>query len=55
LCVEFVREDAAATTAVLLAWRDLLAGQGDAESVARRTGASAQIGVAQGRMALLGE
>jgi putative protease len=55
LGVEFVREDRAATAAVLQAWRELLAGRADAEALAQRTGASAQIGVAQGRMALLGE
>jgi putative protease len=53
--IEFVREDRAQTTAVLAAWQDLLAGRIAADALAARTGAVAQIGVAQGRMRLLHE
>lgn len=53
--VEFVREGRADVTAVLSAWRDLLAGRCDAAVVARRTGAASQFGVAVGGMKLLTE
>ena len=53
--VEFVREDSAAVTAVLAAFRDLLAGRIDAAAVAARTGAESRFGVAVGGMQLLGE
>lgn len=53
--VEFVREDRAATGEVLAAWREFLAHRIDADSLARRTGALAHIGVAQGNMTLVGE
>ncbi|MGE3174867.1 MAG: DUF3656 domain-containing protein [Planctomycetota bacterium] len=55
LRVEFVREDEAACRAALSAWTALLDGDLDAEGLSRRTGAHAQIGVAQGRMRLLTE
>ncbi len=53
--VEFVRETAAEVTQVLAAWQELLAGRMDADELMRRTGASGQIGVAQGGMKLLAE
>ena len=53
--VEFVREGAAEVERVLGAWRDHLAGAADAAQLAARTGASGQIGVAQGGMKLLSE
>jgi U32 family peptidase len=53
--VEFVREDGREVARVLSAWQELLAGRMDAEELARRTGASGQIGVAQGGMKLLAE
>ncbi len=53
--VEFVRETAAEVQRVLAAWRELLVGTIDAETLAARTGASGQIGVAQGGMQLLAE
>ncbi|MFT4841253.1 MAG: putative protease [Planctomycetota bacterium] len=51
--VEFVRETAAEVTGVLAAWQDVLAGRIDADELTRRTGASGQMGVAQGGMKLL--
>ncbi len=53
--VEFVRETGSVVRQVLGAWRDLLAGRGDAASLARRTGAASQFGVAEGGMRLLAE
>ncbi|MFN3244970.1 MAG: DUF3656 domain-containing protein [Planctomycetota bacterium] len=53
--VEFVRETADEVAAVLAAWREHLGGRIDADELARRTGASGQIGVAQGGMKLLAE
>ena len=53
--VEFVRESATEVQRTLAAWRDLLAGACDAETVAERTGATSQFGVAQGGMRLLAE
>ncbi|MGK0154147.1 MAG: putative protease [Neolewinella sp.] len=53
--VEFVRETAAEVTDVLAAWQDVLAGRIDADELTRRTGASGQMGVAQGGMKLLSE
>ncbi len=53
--VEFVREDGATVGNVVAAWRDLLAGRCDPATLARRTGAMSQFGVAQGGMALLAE
>ena len=53
--VEFVREGAAEVERVLGAWRDHLVGIADAAQLAARTGASGQIGVAQGGMKLLSE
>jgi U32 family peptidase len=53
--VEFVREDAAEVRRVLTAWRELLDGRIDAAALSRRTGATGQIGVAQGGMSLLAE
>jgi putative protease len=53
--VEFVRETAAEVTQVLAAWQDVLAGRIDADELTRRTGATGQIGVAQGGMKLLAE
>ena len=53
--VEFVRESAREVGAVLDAWRELLAGHLGPDELARRTGASGQIGVAQGGMKLLGD
>jgi putative protease len=53
--VEFVRETAAEVAAVVGAWRDMLAGRLEPETLARRTGACSQFGVAQGGMRLLSE
>lgn len=53
--VEFVRETAAETTRVLAAWRDRLAGTIDGPTLAQRTGALGQVGVAEGGMQLLAE
>ncbi|MBK8100463.1 MAG: U32 family peptidase [Planctomycetes bacterium] len=53
--VEFVRESQEQVTTVLRAWRELLAGRLDAASLATRTGAHSQFGVAQGGMKLLAE
>jgi len=53
--VEFVRENGTEVQHVLQAWQDLLAGRIDGDELARRTGASGQIGVAQGGMKLLAE
>jgi U32 family peptidase len=53
--VEFVREDAAEVAVVLAAWRERLAGRIDAKTLASRTRAEGQIGVAQGGMKLLAE
>jgi len=53
--VEFVRETGQEVTRILSAWQDLLRGRIDAAELARRTGASGQIGVAQGGMKLLAE
>lgn len=53
--VEFVRETGAEVAEVLAAWQDLLAGRIDADELTARTGASGQIGVAQGGMKLLAE
>ena len=53
--VEFVREDGREVGQVLAAWQDLLAGKIDGDELAQRTGASGQIGVAQGGMKLLAE
>lgn len=53
--IEFVREDRAAAERVIAAWTDLLAKRIDADALTQRTGAMAQIGVAQGKMALIGE
>lgn len=53
--VEFVRETRSETATVLRAWQDRLAGRITAEGLQDRTGARAQIGVAQGRMKLLTE
>jgi putative protease len=53
--IEFVREDRVAAERVISAWTELLAQRIDADALARRTGAVAQIGVAQGKMALIGE
>lgn len=55
LRVEFVRESGRHVERVLTAWRDLLAGRIDATELARRTGATGQVGVAQGGMKLLSE
>ncbi len=53
--VEFVRESREQTLVALSAWGDLLHSRIDALELQRRTGARAQIGVAQGRMQLLGD
>ena len=53
--VEFVRETAAEVTTILTAWRDHLAHRLNADELATRTGATGQIGVAQGGMKLLAE
>lgn len=53
--VEFVRETAREVGDVLLAWRDHLGGRIDAATLAARTGATGQVGVAQGGMKLLAE
>jgi putative protease len=53
--VEFVRETAGEVTTVLTAWRERLAGRIDGAALAARTGASGQVGVAQGGMQLLAE
>ena len=53
--VEFVRETQAEALAALRAWDDMLHARIDATELQRRTGARAQIGVAQGRMQLLGD
>jgi U32 family peptidase len=53
--VEFVRETADEVATVLSAWQELLAGRIGADELAHRTGASGQIGVAQGGMKLLAE
>ena len=53
LRVEFVREIRSETAAVLQAWQLRLDGKLDAAQLSARTGARAQIGVAQGRMKLL--
>ena len=53
--VEFVRETGDEVANVLLAWQQLLQGRIDADELARRTGASGQVGVAQGGMKLLSE
>jgi putative protease len=53
--VEFVRETAAETTRVLTAWRERLRGAIDGPTLAQRTGALGQVGVAQGGMQLLSE
>ncbi len=53
--VEFVRESRKEVARVLSAWQDLLSNRIDAEELSRRTGASGQIGVAQGGMKLLSE
>ncbi|MFK7740033.1 MAG: DUF3656 domain-containing protein [Planctomycetota bacterium] len=53
--VEFVRETAAEVATVLSAWRERLAGRIDSASLAERTKASGQIGVAAGGMKLLAE
>ncbi|MEQ1632730.1 MAG: DUF3656 domain-containing protein [Planctomycetota bacterium] len=55
LRIEFVREDTSATFAVLRAWQQRLDGTLDAKGLQARTSARAQIGVAQGRMQLLGD
>lgn len=53
--VEFVRETGDEVATVLSAWQELLAGRIGADELAHRTGASGQIGVAQGGMKLLAE
>jgi hypothetical protein len=53
--VEFVRESAVEVERILTAWRALLAGSIDAATLAVRTGAAGQMGVAQGGMKLLAE
>ena len=53
--VEFVREDRKQALTALRAWQDCIDGRIDAAQLQERTGARAQIGVAQGRMKLLAE
>lgn len=55
LRIEFVREDARTTRAVLAAWQEFLADSLDAQGLAERTGARGRIGVAQSPMALVTE
>ena len=50
-----MREDRKQALTALRAWQDCLLGRIDAAQLQQRTGARAQIGVAQGRMKLLAE